>query len=350
VARATVGPRGGWDGRGRLGWRSGPMDPPISSLFDVADGPDARARLRDSIAAEPMAVLRAATAISEGTRLPSPAFTVAAQGQLGTLEQATPVVLRSELESMLLGREVHLALQWLQEVGVVKLILPELEATVGMAQEAGRQHKDVWEHTKQVVRQAVPRPDVRWGALLHDIGKVPTRTFTKNGVHFHGHAEVGARMFAKVERRLAFDKPQRGTVHFLILHHLRASHYSESWTDSAVRRFDREMGEHLKDLLDLSRADITSKRPGRGQSLLRQIHDLNERILQIRELDAKQPPLPKGLGNALCAKYGIPPSKRIGDIKKALEAACERGELEERQGDAYYLEYIEREKLLEKYP
>ena len=298
-----------------------------------------------------MALLKAASAIARDGKLPTAAMTRAAREELGTIERAQPLELRSELEGMLMGHNVHIALQWLQEIGVMKLVMPELDATVGMAQEAGRKHKDVWEHTKQVVRQSVPRPDVRWGALLHDIGKVPTRTFTRDGgVHFHGHAEVGARMFGPIARRFGFDKPQKGTVHFLILHHLRASHYSDGWTDSAVRRFDREMGEHLKDLLDLSRADITSKRPGRRQELLQQIHDLTERIEKLRELDAKQPPLPKGLGTALTERFGIPPSKRIGDIKKALEAACEAGDLEERREDAYYLDWIAKNDLLAKIP
>jgi poly(A) polymerase len=327
------------------------MDSPILHIFDVADGADAAARMRDSVQADPLAILRAATAIAQNAKLPTPAITRAAREELGGIESASPAIVRAELEQVLLGKNVHLALQWLQDVGVVRLVLPELEATVGMAQEAGRKHKDVWEHTKQVVRQSVPRADVRWGALLHDIGKVPTRTFTRDGgVHFHGHAEVGARMFNPIAKRFGFDRGQKDVVHFLILHHLRASHYSKDWTDSAVRRFDKEMGAHLKDLLDLSRADITSKRPGRRQELLQQIHDLHERILQIRDLDAKVPPLPKGLGTALTERFGIPPSKRIGDIKKALEAACERGELEERREDAYYLDWIERTKLLEQIP
>ena len=67
----------------------------------------------------------------------------------------------------------------------------------------------MWDHTKQVVRQTVGRPLVRWAALLHDIGKVPTRTFTPDGVHFHGHAEVGARMFDKVVKRFAFARDER---------------------------------------------------------------------------------------------------------------------------------------------
>ena len=100
----------------------------------------------------------------------------------------------------------------------------------------------------------------------------------------------------------------------------------------------------------LSDALIERDEVPRDRPTLQQIHDLNLRILTIRELDAKQPPLPKGLGTAICEKYAITPSKRIGDIKKELEAACERGALQERQDDAYYLDYIEREKLLERFP
>src|SRR5206468_4660141 len=188
-------------------------------------------------------------------------------------------------------------LQWLHDAGLLKVWLPELEATVDFSQEAGRRHKDVWEHTKQVVRQSVPRPHVRWAALLHDIGKVPTRTFTPDGgVHFHRHSEVGARMFDDVARRFGFERTLKHKVRFLILHHLRANQYDGSWTDSAVRRFDREMGEHLPDLLDLSRADITSKRPGRREEALRSISQLAGRIAELRQEEARVPALPTGLG------------------------------------------------------
>jgi poly(A) polymerase len=295
----------------------------------------------------PLAILRCATAIAQSGTLPQPDVSEAAREALPLLDSSAPALVRAELEQMLVARNVHLALQWLHDVGAMARLFPELEATVDFSQEAGRKHKDVWEHTKQVVRQAVPHPAVRWAALLHDIGKVPTRTFTPDGgVHFHGHAEVGARMFDPISRRLSFDRPMRQKVRFLILHHLRANQYASSWTDSAVRRFDREMNEHLDDLLALSRADITSKRPGRRQELLLQINQLATRITSLRELDAKQPPLPTGLGTAISDRFGIPPSRRIGDLKRALEEACERGELEERREDDYYLEWLARSGLV----
>lgn len=300
------------------------------------DGPD-----------HPLAILRCATAVAQSGTTPHADVSAAARDALPLLDSSAPTLMRAELEQMLVARHVHLALQWLHDVGALAKLFPELEATVDFSQEAGRKHKDVWEHTKQVVRQAVPHPAVRWAALLHDIGKVPTRTFTPDGgVHFHGHAEVGARMFDPIAKRFSFERGQRQKVRFLILHHLRANQYAPSWTDSAVRRFDREMAEHLEDLLALSRADITSKRPGRRQELLVQINQLATRIGVLRELDAKQPPLPTGLGTAISARFGIPPSRRIGDLKRALEEACERGELEERREDDYYLEWLARSGLV----
>jgi poly(A) polymerase len=245
------------------------------------------------------------------------------------------------MEVVILGRSLDVALQWMHDAGLLAVVLPELEATVDFSQEAGRRHKDVWEHTKQVVQQSVPKPMVRWAALLHDIGKVPTRVMLPDGrVTFHRHAEVGARMFDSVGRRLGFDRAERQKIRFLILHHLRGNAYEPSWTDAAVRRFDHEMGDSLDDLLDLSRADVTSRRPGRRQEAVANIHALKERILAIRELDARIPPLPPGLGNAIMEAFSLPPSRRVGDIRKLCQDAVERGELEERRDAAYYVDYL----------
>ena len=291
----------------------------------------------------PELVLRAARRVSETSRFPLDALTQAAREVAARVAGLEPQLVREEMTALLLGRGVHLALQWLQDARVLPVLLPEVSATVDFSQEAGRRHKDVWEHTKQVVRQAVPRPLVRWAALLHDIGKVPTRTFTPSGkVHFHGHSEVGARMFEGLVGRFAFPPRERQTIHFLILHHLRANQYDGSWTDSAVRRFDREMGEHLEDLLDLSRADITSKRPGRRQEALRNISDLAARIAALREEEARLPALPTGLGHAIMTALGIPPSRRIGDLKRLCETAVESGELEARQPSEVYVEWLRR--------
>ena len=305
--------------------------------------PDA---VRDLVEADPIVLIELAAAIADHGRLPAERITQLAAEHASRLVEADKARLRHGIEQMLLGPQVDAALEWLQITRVIAVLFPELEATVDLVQEAGRQHKDVWAHTKQVVRQTVRRPLVRWAALLHDIGKVPTRTFTNDGVHFHGHAEVGARMFDRVSQRFAFARDERHTIRFLVKHHLRTNQYGDQWTDSAVRRFHREMAAHMTDLLDLSRADITSKRPGRRKLLLEQISALSDRVERLAEQDAKLPPLPGGVGNAIMAAFEIPPSRLIGDVKRELERDIANGTLEARREDAYYVAHIARAGLV----
>ena len=295
--------------------------------------------------ASPETLLDVAVAIAENGagRVPPETLTEAARESAPLITQVEPAKVRAGMEAVILGRSLDEALQWMHQAGLLAVLLPELEATVEFSQEGGRRHKDVWEHTKQVVRQSVPKPAVRWAALLHDIGKVPTRVMLPDGrVTFHRHAEVGARMFDLVSKRMGFEKLDRFKIRFLILHHLRANAYEQGWTDAAVRRFDHEMGDNLGDLLDLSRADVTSRRPGRRQEAVANIHALKERIVAIRELDARVPPLPPGLGNAIMQAFSIPPSRRIGDLRQQCEDAVERGELEERRDAEYYVDFLRR--------
>jgi poly(A) polymerase len=169
---------------------------------------------------------------------------------------------------------------------------------------------------------------VRWAALLHDVGKARTRSVAPDGtVHFLGHAEVGAGMTRRILRRLRAPAEPAAAIRFLVLHHLRASQYDASWTDSAVRRFGREMGEHLAELLALSRADITTQRPARRQEGLACLDELERRVNEIREADAQPVLLPKGLGTALVEAFGLAPGPIIGKIRGAVEEAVARGEL-----------------------
>src|SRR5262245_57278607 len=166
----------------------------------VSGEPKVAERLRPLVEADAIVVLEIAGAISNaGGRVPPDSVTALAAEHASRLADADKPRLRTAVEHVLMGRDVDTALEWLHETSVLALLFPELEATVDLVQETGRMHKDVWAHTKQVVRQTVGRPLVRWAALLHDVGKVPTRTFTDDGVHFHGHAEVGARMFDNIQ-------------------------------------------------------------------------------------------------------------------------------------------------------
>ncbi len=255
--------------------------------------------------------------------------------------------LRARLDRVMLGPQADLGLDALLSANVLDTVLPEVQSLVGFGDGEFR-HKDVWKHTKQVVTQADARLEVRWAALFHDIGKIKTRTFGPGGeVHFFGHAEVGARMFDKLERREHLfddDRALKSSIRFLVLHHLRASQYDGQWTDSAIRRFARDMGGHLDDLLCLSRADITTKRAEKKRRGISMIDALSVRITELAAEDAKVEPLPKGVGNAIMDAFGIPPSRRVGEIKRALEACVETGEIPAQQPSEFYVEFVSRNK------
>jgi poly(A) polymerase len=251
--------------------------------------------------------------------------------------------LRPRLDRILMGTAPEAGLDALLDAGFFDALMPEVKALVGFGDGEWR-HKDVWKHTKQVVAQAVPRLEVRWAALFHDIGKIKTRSISPEGeVHFLGHAEVGARLFEKLERRLHWfsNEPKlRESIRFLVLNHLRASQYDGSWTDSAVRRFTLEIGGELDNLLCLSRADITTKRPEKRRRVISYIDELEERVAIIAAQDAIVPPLPTGVGNDLMTTFKLPPSRLIGEIKRALEIAVDQGELESHRESTYYVEFV----------
>jgi poly(A) polymerase len=288
------------------------------------------------------ALERAAVAAERG-QADRPVILVSPADWQYAVNEALPEV-RSRLDRVMMGREPEEGLDALLVAGALEAVLPEVGKLVGFGDGEWR-HKDVWKHTKQVVRQAVPRIEVRWAALLHDVGKVKTRSIAPNGeVHFFGHAEVGARMFDRMNRRMPLFEGEaalKSTVRFLILHHLRANQYESEWTDSAVRRFAREMGEHLDDLLCLSRADITTKRPEKKKKGLSQISDLADRIRNLAAEDAVLPLLPGGIGDTLMKAFSLAPSRFVGDLKRALEAAVEAGEIAPRLEAEAYVEFLQ---------
>ncbi len=233
-----------------------------------------------------------------------------------------------EMNKLLLGDHVPRALTFLRETRVLGFILPELAATVGFDQTSEYHHKDVWQHTVRVVAQTPHRLAVRWAALLHDVGKVWTREYAPGGkVHFFRHEDMGAMLVEAVAGRFRFPNTLRARVRFLVKHHLRANLYDGSWTESAVRRFNREMGEHLDDLLDLSRADVTSANPQRRKRALSLVEELARRSAEIAEKDSQLPLLPKGLGRLIMDHFGLAPGRRIGDLRDLVEDAILRDEL-----------------------
>jgi poly(A) polymerase len=246
-----------------------------------------------------------------------------------------------ELNKLLLGQHVMAAFSFLQQTRVLGFILPELAATVGFDQTSEYHHKDVWQHTLLVVSQTPPRLTVRWAALLHDVGKVWTREFGPGGkVHFFRHEDMSAMLTEAIASRFRFSNTMRQDVRFLVKEHLRANLYDGSWTESAVRRFNREIGPYLPDLLDLSRADVTSANPARRQKALDMVEELARRSQAIAEKDSQEPVLPKGLGRLIMDRFGIEPGRRVGELRDQVEDAMLRGVLEPDASPEAMLDYL----------
>jgi len=265
-----------------------------------------------------------------------------AEGPPGENGFSSPGSQRNWIEGILLASRPDAGLEVLRMSGALDRLIPEVAALIGLGEGEGK-HKDLWEHTVKVVRQAESRPVLRWAALLHDVGKVRTRGVDLKGkVHFFGHAEIGAGICDRILRRFEMEGRMRRRVRFLVLFHHRASQYTPEWTDSAVRRFGREVGDAIEDLIALSKADMTTRRTEKLKRGLRHLEDLCHRLDTIQDEDSRLPPLPKGLGNDIMQRFGLPPGPHIGDLRRILELKVDAGEIEAFREADYYLDCLYR--------
>ncbi len=250
---------------------------------------------------------------------------------------------RREMEKVLCGAFSGLGLQFLLEARVLAFILPEVAALQGLLGDGLGQHKDVWAHTKQVVANADASPVVRWAALCHDIGKVWTRqVFHGDKVHFFRHEDMSALLFEGIAARFQMPPDEARRIHYIIKNHSRINLYREDWSDSAVRRLIREVGDSLDDLIAFSRADLTSKRAERVEKIRSLLAELQIRILEVREADEAQNPLPKGIGNLIMERFGLTPGPEVGRLRGYLLEAVEAGRLPAHADARTYLEFLER--------
>ena len=313
------------------------IDPAGHVVCDPLDGASALAERRitlpdpDALVADPSLVVNVVALAGElAVRLDEPLITRLAD-RCGLVLRADRDALRDALTRLLVGRRPAAGLNLLRRTGVLPLVLPEVAALIDFHRSSRFHHKDVWDHTLQVVKQALPNPVIRWAALLHDVGKTHTRSFGPGKkVHFFRHDELGAVMVEGIAARLRFPEDLATRVRELVFHHLRANLYDRAWSDTAVRRFAVEIGPALPQLLDLSRADVTSKRVGRRRQAMYNLHHLRSRIAEVRALDAARKPLvPKGLGALIIEQLGVAPGPEIGELRRACEQAVRDGELPE---------------------
>jgi poly(A) polymerase len=191
---------------------------------------------------------------------------------------------RDELEKLLLGPAPSRGIRLLCDLNLADFSLPDVPKLRGMHQDTDQgRHKDVFSHTLQVLDRTPPRLALRWAALQHDIAKPATKHVENGKVTFHGHDHKGERMARRTMTELHQPSDLVDRVGRLVGLHLRANAYEGEWTDSAVRRFVREVGDDLiEDLLALSRADVTTGRVERRTAIARSVAELERRIQALR--------------------------------------------------------------------
>lgn len=224
---------------------------------------------------------------------------------------------RDELSKLLLAERPADALSMIVSTGLSAHFLPELDR-LAMEQDPHHRHKDVLTHTFAVVERTRPDLVLRLAALLHDIGKPDTREFGPEGVTFHHHEVVGARMARHRLRALRYPKEIVDDVGSLVFLHLRPHTLKLGWTDSAVRRYVRDAGHLLDRLNDLVRADVTTANPKRERQIQEGIDQLEERIADLsarEELARLRAPVD---GNQVMAYLGIEPGPMVGEIMGIL--------------------------------
>ena len=231
-------------------------------------------------------------------------------------------------------------LKLLQSTKVMEVIFPEISQMIGVEQREEYHHKDVFYHTLEVVDNISKKTDnvwLRFAALVHDIAKPKTKKFIEGtGWTFHGHEEFGARMMKSIFRRMKLPMNQLDYMEKLVRLHLRPiALVSDEVTDSAIRRLIVAADEDLDDLITLCRADITSKNPEKVDRYLQNYEIVIKKVLEVKEKDklrAFQSPVS---GEVIMQVCNLNPSKKVGEIKTAIEEAILDGIIGNNYEEAY---------------
>jgi poly(A) polymerase len=306
-------------------------------LIDPFGGTDdlVNRRLRTPMAAEisfnddPLRMMRAARFIARFGLVPDTELVSAVRAGAERLGIVSAERVRDELCKLVVVEDPSAGLWFLCDTSLAEVVLPELPA-MRVEQDPIHRHKDVLTHTIAVVAKAPPRVKVRLAALFHDIGKPATRSIGDHGVSFHHHEVVGARMTRKRMKALRFSNEMTDDVTKLVYLHLRMHTYQLGWTDSAVRRFVRDAGDQLEDLLALTRSDCTTRNRRKAEALGRRIDELEERIVELREREELEAIRPDIDGRQVMAHLGMDGGPVVGEaLAHLLELRLEHGPLGE---------------------